>query len=522
MSSSGQQGGVADAVFMAIFTVNAEAAVMACDEMGIEPMDLLYKPKSLFSSDKDASASGAANPAVQLRFNMWERKRQELILKVIETRQEILAEGDVKEKWKQRTEEDPDAPGIPFHVMYSGSGAQQQQQQRPSLTPPQPTLKPQAPATARRPSASMRSDASTPLVPVQTARTIRPPRPAPICKNRTPEALVKEQQFLEEAADAIVRYIQLLKQYQPQGQSTIAPQALQPVARLPSSPKSPKTNQSSFQSSSRKGSAFEPSPPPKSIGQEASNRLAKLPRISTAGPRRQSSPAEADARLGSPAAAGISPGLANRLHPPSKSAAQRQVEVLIRNTMLNIANQAIEDERWKLLNEDSPERDRTGTVSPSTTSMSMAQRSFMGTPGRREPSYRELREKHLLEVRSRDLEERDVVVNKRLAKLKKEKKSKHVIPSEARKVRQQLAAETREQRRRMEERRLEKLLEKYEDRQRRAAEEEYKKKAIAKMNRLSHDQLSMLRQTLSDEVVLMRQQNEWGVPSVVKDTFSDG
>nr|CCC95965.1 unnamed protein product [Trypanosoma congolense IL3000] len=99
-----------DTLCAILFSRHREAAVLACDELGITPNDLLYKGKKSFKQSESDPKS-----AILVRYTLNERERQRKIRKVLELRNRIVAYGDVPTHWKERRELLPNAPRPP-HV----------------------------------------------------------------------------------------------------------------------------------------------------------------------------------------------------------------------------------------------------------------------------------------------------------------------------------------------------------------------------------------------------------------------
>ncbi|RHW68192.1 hypothetical protein DPX39_110123900 [Trypanosoma brucei equiperdum] len=97
-----------DTAYATLFSKYREAAVLACDEIGIEPEDLLYRAKKSFKqSDNDSSS------AILVRYTLNERTRQNRIRQVLVIRNKLVLQGNVSDKWKKRCQQYPDAPRAP-------------------------------------------------------------------------------------------------------------------------------------------------------------------------------------------------------------------------------------------------------------------------------------------------------------------------------------------------------------------------------------------------------------------------
>ncbi|KAG8348475.1 hypothetical protein ERJ75_001823600 [Trypanosoma vivax] len=97
-----------DTAYANLFGNYPEAAVLACDELGIQPSDLLFRNRKSFKqSDNDTKDS------ILIRYTLTERARQHKIRQLLAVKNRILARGDVKEKWKERCSLLPNAPGVP-------------------------------------------------------------------------------------------------------------------------------------------------------------------------------------------------------------------------------------------------------------------------------------------------------------------------------------------------------------------------------------------------------------------------
>ncbi|ORC88359.1 uncharacterized protein TM35_000172310 [Trypanosoma theileri] len=96
-----------DAAFANLFGTQGEAAVLACDELGLVPRDVMHRPKKSFEGQNDSTA------AVLVRYTLTERARQNNIRKILAVKNRLIVEGGVHEKWKARCKQFPDAPGVP-------------------------------------------------------------------------------------------------------------------------------------------------------------------------------------------------------------------------------------------------------------------------------------------------------------------------------------------------------------------------------------------------------------------------
>lgn len=129
---------MADDLFRTFFYGNGEAAVLACDEIGVVPMELLHVPKAYFYESANPLSSpavlaaligtspqqpsqpqgGALGPRATdeqatIRYNMRERFRQQLFRRLFAVRQRIIQSGALETMWAEREMLRPDAPGIP-------------------------------------------------------------------------------------------------------------------------------------------------------------------------------------------------------------------------------------------------------------------------------------------------------------------------------------------------------------------------------------------------------------------------
>ncbi|KAH9578868.1 hypothetical protein LSM04_006442 [Trypanosoma melophagium] len=96
-----------DTAFANLFGTQGEAAVLACDELGLVPRDVMHRPKKSFEGPHDSTA------AVLVRYTLTERARQNNIRKILAVKNRLIVEGGVREKWKARCKQFPDAPGVP-------------------------------------------------------------------------------------------------------------------------------------------------------------------------------------------------------------------------------------------------------------------------------------------------------------------------------------------------------------------------------------------------------------------------
>ncbi|KEG10978.1 hypothetical protein DQ04_03091040 [Trypanosoma grayi] len=96
-----------DSAYANLFGTQGEAAVLACDELGLVPRDLLRRSKKSFGGDGDPEGK------VLVRYTLTERIRQNNIRKLLAVKNRFIVEGGVAEKWKERCRVFPDAPGVP-------------------------------------------------------------------------------------------------------------------------------------------------------------------------------------------------------------------------------------------------------------------------------------------------------------------------------------------------------------------------------------------------------------------------
>ena len=96
-----------DAIFVTFFGRDKEAAMLACDELGVYPMELLYLPKGIFLH------TAPSEEHALVRYAMRERSRQQMFRKLTALRSKLVASGNVQELWAARTELMPDGPFSP-------------------------------------------------------------------------------------------------------------------------------------------------------------------------------------------------------------------------------------------------------------------------------------------------------------------------------------------------------------------------------------------------------------------------
>lgn len=98
--------GIEDHVYVNFFGVEGNAAMLACDQCGVVPEDVLYVPKSYFLR---AAASEQDKRLATVRYVMVERARQGTLRRLLSEKNRIIREGNVEKVWRVRNQLDPHA-----------------------------------------------------------------------------------------------------------------------------------------------------------------------------------------------------------------------------------------------------------------------------------------------------------------------------------------------------------------------------------------------------------------------------
>jgi hypothetical protein len=97
-----------DAIFVNFFGRDKEAAMLACDELGVWPSELLYLPKSVFV------VTAPNEELASVRYTLRERSRQQTFRRLTALRTKYAADSSrLVELWMHRFQLMPDGPPIP-------------------------------------------------------------------------------------------------------------------------------------------------------------------------------------------------------------------------------------------------------------------------------------------------------------------------------------------------------------------------------------------------------------------------
>jgi hypothetical protein len=101
--------GEADALFCSLFRTDVECAMLACDDAGLLPEELLYLPRDVFLVGIATAEQG------MIRYNMRERFRQEMFRKVFGMKRALLLKGrdHIAQRWALRSDMYPEAAAAP-------------------------------------------------------------------------------------------------------------------------------------------------------------------------------------------------------------------------------------------------------------------------------------------------------------------------------------------------------------------------------------------------------------------------
>lgn len=521
--------GEADAVFCSLFRDDPEAAMLACDEAGLFPEELLHLPKAVFFIGVQSEEQG------NIRYNMRERFRQEMFRKVFGIKKAILLKGDVMQRWIERNEIFPEAPGIPDvsklrrkiaegHVGSDGSpksegedfdteseddGLDEHFRPKPKVLPqpsaapavPPPTTttvkaspwlrqQPQppstAPATAPPPSRGAASRKSVEPLPPPKPPIPQLPKEPPRCRVLTPRALEREGKLLEVSRKRLARYgtqieraVEMIHEREhersPQRQNAVQLSTSHATTNTPANP------------ATSWAVAVTPS------GSVSNSVLSgALPRI-----------------------------------PLSHLEAKRQLSTLVHKAMVDIAQSAIsfntfreemeqqeEEEQEKYFRKGTPRSDAFGNTSQASAQLQQSRELWA--------AQAEARRKREEEQRQRELEVAEAYEKytaekaERTQRVLNQRHHKHLLSNEVQRMRQIFAQEKRDCLTRREEARVSRIVARSEPKHTHAEMVLAEKQFLAQQKKQQHVQLELLRRELKQSVNNMNARCEWEVPKVLE------
>ena len=560
---AGDVYGEVDELFHTFFSHGARAAMLACDEVGVAPFDLHFKPRAAWveavqraSHARPVAKNVDLYAAAQLRFNMTERERQQLFRHLFTARAGIVSKGLTDQLWRRREEvlaangllrerlADFPLPSTPSDDDAPPGSAETQPRDAPSSTAtPAGTSLLQDPAGAK-PGATPRSTATSvgsrrlpaTVPPPKPAEPTFPalPAPAPIRRRVSEQTLEKEEALLMRALEQLTghahrfvaaerkvrRHVEEKKAREVEVAAEKARAEAEAQTKLLLAPRPPggASRTARGTPARRLGSLANNTTNSASGGGGTTDAPGYLPELLTPRPGTQ----------------GSSSGGA----PHTSRSVEKEFAALVRTTMARVSQSAIADQRFAALMSNQAAEDphevsqrqthlRRLASSPATHSVSrgvshVRRPSTDGLPSEEVARMHRERERSSVDRKAATQEEREVTRNSRSERVRSHVATKAVLSSQAGAVRRELNHQNRERALKAAEAHRIAVVEQREKKRLKAAEVQQQRKYEAQQHRRQHTHLESMRKRLAGAVEHMAITGNWDVPEDLRGALDSG